>query len=119
MGIQLVITIVTRGDDLEQGVPRGFQYADQVFAEAGLRDSTGEAPSVKFWQQMRILQRALKREFGDRVVLRVLDPWTLGGLWFVTRHRVRGFPCLVIAGQRYSPDTSLSELVEVVRHVLQ
>lgn len=113
---QLVIIVVTRGDEMEQTMLGGFRLVDEVFDEAGL----DIAPHTrKFWERLRVLQRALRREFGSRVTLRVLSPWTPRGLWFTIRHRLRGFPCLVIAGRRYSLNTPPNEIVEAVRRVLQ
>jgi hypothetical protein len=115
---QLTITVITRGDDLEQHVPGGFQYVDQMFEEAGLRDTVSADQTKDFWRKLRILRRALGREFGRSVNMRVLSPWTLSGLWFIVRHRLRNFPCIVIAGRRYPFDTPPGEIVEAVRQSL-
>ena len=119
MDRQFVITVVTRGDDLEQSMPGGFAYAEQMFEEAGLRDPARDPLAGDLWRRLRILRRALQREFGNRVRVRVLSPWTPWGLWFVVRHRLRDFPCLVVAGRRYPYDTLTDDIVEVVRQALQ
>ncbi len=118
MSKPLVVTVLTRGDDLEQHVPAGFLYVDQMYEEAGLRDSISAGHLDSFWGRLRSLRRALRREFGDRVKFRVLSPWTPEGLWVAFRHRVREFPCMFIAGQCYLMDTPLETLVEAVRQAL-
>lgn len=118
MSAQLVVTAITRGGDLVQHGPGGFPYVDQVFEEAGLRDSADAPQAEDFRRRLRILQRALRREFGSRVSMVVLSPWTLRGLVFIVRYRLRDFPCLVIAGQRYPLEASVGEVVEAVRLAL-
>jgi len=119
LSVQLVLTVITQSGDLDQHGPGGFLFVDQVFEEAGLRDSTGATQTEDFQRRLRILQRALRREFGNRVSMSILNPWTLRGLWFITRHRLRGFPCLAIAGQRYPIETSVGEVVEAARLALE
>lgn len=114
-----VITIVLGGSDLAQQAPGGFRYVKEMYEEAGLREEADAVQGDAFWRRMRILARALRREFGEQVALRAINPWTPGGLLFVVRHRVRQFPCLVIAGQQYAPDAPLDDLVEAVRDALQ
>jgi hypothetical protein len=118
LSTQLVVTVITHGGDLEQHGPGGFLYVDQVFEEAGLRDATDALQAEDFRRRLRILERALRREFGSRVSMRALSPWTLRGLWFIVRHRLRDFPCLVIAGQRYPLEASVGEVAEAVRLAL-
>lgn len=117
MSKPLVITIMTRGDDLGQHVPGGFAIVDEMYAEAGLRDSITAGQSSSIWKQVRIFQRALQKEFGGRVRLRILSPWTPDGLWFVVRHRLREFPVVVIGAQRYPLDSGLETLLEAVRQI--
>lgn len=115
MSRPLVITVVTHGDDLEQHVPAGFLYVDQMYEEAGLRDSISANQVDSFWRRLRIFRRALAKEFGDAVKLRVLNPWTPEGLWFVFRHRLREFPVVVIGNKPYPSDSQLDILLEAVR----
>lgn len=114
----LVITVLTHGDDLEQHVPVGFVYVDQMYEEAGLRDPVSAEQTGSMWRWLRIFRRALGREFGGQVRLRVMSPWTPGGLWFSFRHRLREFPVVVIGQRPYPIDTRLDELVEAVRRCL-
>lgn len=118
MSTRLVVTVVTSSGDLILHGPGGFRYVDEVFDEAGLRESTDVSEAEAFQQRLRVLQRALRREFGSRVGMRVISPWTLNGMVFVVRHRLRDFPCLVIGGQRYSLEATVDEVVEAVRLAL-
>jgi hypothetical protein len=115
---KLVITVVTRGDNLEHHVPGGFLYVDEMFAEAGLRDGLGASESNSMWQRMRVVRRGLQRELKRPVVLRVVNPWSPGGLWLVVRYRLRSFPCFLIGNDAYPLETSLEVLLEVVRRNL-
>lgn len=115
---KIIVTVVARGDELVRSDgPVGFRHASQWFFEAGLEDATGAAQS-SFQKRLRILHRAFTREFGNKVALQVIDPWSLQGLWFCTRHRIRSFPCLVIAQQCMPLDLSQIEVLEIVRQAL-
>ena len=118
MASRLVITIVTRGDDLEQHAPRGFGMVDEMFAEAGLRDSISAQHSDSLLKRMRIIQRALVREFKDRIQVRLVNPWTPAGLWLVFRRRLRDFPCILIGERSYAISTPVEEIIEAARLVL-
>jgi hypothetical protein len=115
----LTILVVTRGDDLQPHLPGGLRYVDQMFAEAGMRDSLDEEEASKFWRQLRILRRALYREFGNRVRMQAVNPWTPRGLWCVARYRLRAFPCLLIGGVPHPVDAPVNEIIESVRQVLE
>lgn len=115
----LVITLILKGDEGFPTGTRGVGYVSQVFSEAGMQDHYDNKASDQFWQRIRILNRNLQREFGDKVTLAMLNPWTPRGLWFVMRHRVRQFPVLVIKGQCYPIDSSTNELIDIVHNYLK
>jgi hypothetical protein len=119
LSARLAVIVVTRGDELVQRGPGGFAYVDQVFEEAGLRDATGTTEGAGFMQRLRILERALRREFGGDVVLRLLNPWTPRGFWLVVRHRLRDLPCILIAGRAVPADAPNEAIIEAVRQALQ
>ncbi len=119
MPSRLMITFITRGDDLEQHVPGGFGFVDEVFAEAGLRDPISAEHSDSLSRRLRIVQRALAREFRGKIELRVVNPWSPGGLWLMVRHRLRDFPCMLIDGRSYAVEMPVEELIEIVRSVFQ
>ena len=43
--------------------------------------------------------RATRKTYGPRVVVRIIDPQSLGGFWKVLRHRIRRFPTFFIDGE--------------------
>jgi len=114
----LLITVVIPSDDVEHVAPGGFHYVSQMFAEAGLRDGLGETGADAMWQRLRVLRRGLQRELKRPVVLRIVSPWTIGGLWLVVRYRLRNFPCLLIGDSAYALETPLDDLLEAVRRSL-
>jgi hypothetical protein len=115
---KILITVVARGDELMRGGgPAGFGLAGQVFSESGLEDAA-EVARPGFWQKLRILERAIAREFGNQVKLRIINPWSLEGLWYCTRRRIRQFPCMVIADQPLPLDTPQREIIEIIEQAL-
>lgn len=118
MNAKLVITVVTRGDDMGHGTPDGFHYVGEMFAEAGLRDGLGDSEADAMWQRLRVLQRGIQRELKHPVVLRIINPWTIEGLWLVVRYRLRDFPRVLIGGDAYPLDTPLDALLEAIRQNL-
>jgi hypothetical protein len=42
--------------------------------------------------------RNTRRKYGQRVVVRLVDPQSLGGMWKVLRHRIRRFPTFFLDG---------------------
>jgi hypothetical protein len=117
MAARLIVTVIARGDEITQAGTDGFILVDQVFAEANLRAGVSDGFS-DFWQRMRILQRALAREFGDRVAMRLLSPWSFKGLWVCTRHRIREFPCLLIGNRPYPLDSPHQDILDAVKQAL-
>lgn len=43
--------------------------------------------------------RHLFQVYGDRVVLKVVDAVSLEGVWKTTRHGLRGYPAVIVAGR--------------------
>jgi hypothetical protein len=118
MASPLIITIVTRGDDLEHHVPRGFGMVDEMFAEAGFRDTISTQHSDSLLKRLRIVQRALAREFRDGIRVRLINPWTPAGMWLVFRRRLRDFPCILIGDRSYAVNTPVEEIIEAARLAL-
>lgn len=42
--------------------------------------------------------RDTRKTYGQQVVVRIVDPQSLGGLWKVLRHRIRRFPTFFVDG---------------------
>lgn len=58
--------------------------------------------------------RKTRRTHGQRLVVRIVDPQSLGGFWKVLRHRIRRYPTFLvdgverIVGWEGDPDAALS-----------
>jgi hypothetical protein len=58
--------------------------------------------------------RATRERHGDRVVIRLVDPQSLGGMWKVLRHRIRRYPTFLVGstgrvvGWEGNPDAALA-----------
>ena len=61
--------------------------------------------------------RATRKTYGPRVVVRIIDPQSLGGFWKVLRHRIRRFPTFFIdggerlVGWEADPDAAIARMV--------
>jgi len=42
--------------------------------------------------------RETRKTYGQRVVVRIVDPQSLGGMWKVLRHRIRRYPTFFVDG---------------------
>ena len=42
--------------------------------------------------------KQVRQTYGDRVVIRIVDPQSLLGFWRVLRHRIRRFPTFFVDG---------------------
>ncbi len=42
--------------------------------------------------------RSTRSRYGSRVLVRLVDPQSLGGMWKVLRHRIRRFPTFFVDG---------------------
>lgn len=42
--------------------------------------------------------RNTRKRYGQQVVVRVVDPQSLGGFWKVVRHRIRRYPTFLVDG---------------------
>ncbi len=58
--------------------------------------------------------RNTRQKYGRRVVIRLVDPQSLGGMWKVLRHRIRQYPTFFvdaterIVGWEGDPDLAIS-----------
>ena len=61
--------------------------------------------------------REVRKAYGQQVVIRIIDPQSLGGFWKSLRHRVRRYPTFFIGegerlvGWEADPDAALARLV--------
>ena len=43
--------------------------------------------------------RKMREAYGQRMVVRIVDPQSLSGFWKVVRHRIRRFPTFFVGGR--------------------
>jgi hypothetical protein len=61
--------------------------------------------------------RAVRKSYGEQVVVRVIDPQSLGGFWKALRHRIRRYPTFFIGGGERlvgweaDPDAALTRIL--------
>jgi hypothetical protein len=58
--------------------------------------------------------RATRKQHGARIVIRLVDPQSVGGMWKVLRHRIRRYPTFFVdraervVGWEADPDAALA-----------
>jgi hypothetical protein len=61
--------------------------------------------------------RAVHSRYGNRVMIRLIDPQSPSGIWKVLRHRIRRFPAFLVDGTEWilgwegNPDGAVSQAV--------
>jgi hypothetical protein len=73
---------------------------------------------LKDYQAVSDWVRHLVRAYGDRVVLKVIDAVSLEGVWKTTRHGLRRYPAVIVAGRESfaGADFSAAEAA-IARHL--
>lgn len=95
-------------------VPAGMVYVDEMLVEAQLGEDQSELTGSEWLEQC--LQQ-LKRRFRRRVRVRLLDPMTLNGLFFVIRHRIRHFPTVVMENGLVLVQPTVETVVSTVEEI--
>ena len=72
--------------------------AADFFAQAHLKDEVTARHDLHSAVRRAVVY--LQHRFPGRLRVRWIDPWSLSGLWFCWRHRVRHIPCLVLPDGR-------------------
>jgi len=88
------LIIIAPSDSLTNHVPGGFIFADEVFSEASLQDSISAAQKA-IPELDKTLSYLVKR-FPRRIRVRRVSLWSLGGLWFAFRFRLRHYPVVIV-----------------------
>ncbi len=73
------------------------------------------------WQEFQALSDWVlhtAKEYGDRILIRLIDPRTPGGLWFSLRHWIRRYPTFLI-GDRKIVGLRYRELREAIEGALR
>jgi hypothetical protein len=109
------LIVISPSDHMLTHAPNGFLIADQMLAEASLKDSisTKQRNSLPLEQTLGLLVRRYPR----RIRVRWVNPWTPGGLLVCIRFRVRTFPAVVMNGTRVLTGAQLER--DVLRQTLE
>lgn len=91
------VIIFAPTDDFVQSSPRGFTFVDGVFNGARLRDPVSKVQSST--AQLRRSLGYLLRRYPGRLNVQWVNPWTMSGLLFSLRFRVRVFPSALLQSQ--------------------
>lgn len=112
------LLLVTPVEYMNAHVPAGFLFADEVFSEAGLRDSLS-AQQMSAREAHRALHY-LQRRYPRRVRVRRIELWSLPGLLAAIRFRLRRFPTLIINRTQVLPpeEINLPRLKAIVENLL-
>ncbi|RME08734.1 MAG: hypothetical protein D6803_00460 [Anaerolineae bacterium] len=100
------LLLVTPVEYMNAHVPAGFLFADEVFSEAGLRDSLTANQNT-----MREFQRAvyyLQHRYPRRIRVHRIELWSLPGLLAAIRFRLRNFPALVVNRSQVLPPEEIT-----------
>lgn len=64
------------------------------------KEEINEYPEDLKAEYLRISEwvRNTRQKYGRQVVVRLVDPQSLGGMWKVLRHRIRRFPTFFVDG---------------------
>ena len=109
------LLVISPSDQMLTHAPNGFLIADQILAEASLKDSisTKQRGNSSLEQTLGLLLRRYPR----RIRVRWVNPWTPGGLLACFRYKVRTFPAVVMNGTSVLIGAQLER--EVLRQTLE
>ncbi len=88
------LLIVAPTNSLDHHVPAGFIFIEEVFAEAGLKDTVSKTQRAASDLERTI--GYLARRYPGRIRIRWVNPWSLGGIWITFRYRIRSFPAIIV-----------------------
>ncbi len=94
--------------------PNGATVAEDFLSQARLKDPITQHKEVD--HTVRRALAYLQHRFPGRLRVRWVNPWSLFGLWFCWRHRVRQIPGLLLPDGRLLAlqDLELTNLRDVI-----
>ena len=110
MSRHVILEVVTPHAGVIHHMPRGFAYADKM-----LNDRISKAAQTD--DEARWLHHCLHfldRRFQRWLKIRLIEPFSLFGLFKVVRHRIRTFPTFILGGEIYT-GRDLAELEAFIR----
>ncbi len=103
--MMLELLLVAPSEQMLQHVPGGFLFTNEVFTAAKMSDSISHRQ--RMGAELERTLGYLVRRYPQRIRVRRLNLWSLGGLWATVRFRIRSFPALIINRQRLLTDDEL------------
>lgn len=111
------LVIITPHVDQLHHTPRGMIYVDGMLEEARLTDRL--SPETEEINWLTGCLKALKRLYGRRVRVRLVNPMTLTGLYLTIRYRIRQYPSVIMPDGRVYFQPSAEEISQVVANLFQ
>lgn len=88
------LVVVAPSDELTENAPIGFLLVDEIFAQAGLKDTISSSQSM-MGELRRTLAYLLNR-FPRRIRVEWVEPMSLRGIYTKIRYRLRAYPVVLI-----------------------
>lgn len=98
-------------------MPAGMVYTDGILDEARLTDRLNKAGPEISW--LTECLKTLKRRFGRRVRVRLVDPMTLTGLYLTVRFCIRRFPSVILPDRRVYFQPSVAEISQIIADLFE
>ena len=111
------VVVVTPHASQLHHVPTGMIYVDEMLSQANLWDRVDQQQSDLVW--LATCLKAITRKFGHIVRVRLLDPMTLLGLYFVIRYRIRVYPTVVMPDGTTIFHPSSEEFLQTIANFLK
>ena len=110
------LLVFAPSNDHSYHVPAGFIFADEVFAESGLRDRASASQGALGDLQRNLIY--LLYRFPGRLRVRWVDPWSPRGLVYTLRYRLRTFPSILIRTKGEKQILRGKEIGQINEHVI-
>lgn len=88
------LLVVAPADEITENAPIGFLLVDEIFAQAGLKDTISASQSTTS-ELMRTLAYLMHR-FPRRIRVEWVEPLSLRGIYTKFRYRLRAYPVVLI-----------------------
>lgn len=88
------LIIVAPSDDVTENAPIGFILVDEIFAQAGLKDTISSSQTMM--GEMRRTLAYLINRFPRRIRVEWVEPLSLRGIYTKFRYRLRAYPVVLI-----------------------
>ena len=95
---EVELWVIAPGREIFPLAPSGAVVAEDFLTQAQIQDQVTSRKELAYTVQRALAY--LQHRFPGRIRVRWVNPWSLFGLWFCWRHRVRGIPSLILPDGR-------------------